>query len=159
MLVSYHPVATERVLALAKPLAEPGVKLALRFHPATKWQAFGHLLPVNDTLAGGPIQSAREGSSLVVGAGSGTLAEAVCMGLPVIAVEPKDGTGLNYLPDYGKGELWDSVSGPEEFFPARDRLLEVLAAEPVRRQERCNAFRGLMFTKPTEEMVVQAFEF
>lgn len=158
MLLSYHTVETERVLALAKPLAEQGVKLALRFHPATKWQAFGHLLPVSYTLAGGPILSALEGASLVIGAGSGTLAEAVCMGLPVIAVEPKDGTGLNYLPDYGKGELWDSVSSPEDFFPARNRLLKVLAAEPLLRQERINAFRGLMFTKPSEEMIVQAFE-
>ena len=158
MLLSYHPVETERVLQLAKPLAEKGVKLALRFHPATNWQAFAHLLPVNYSLAGGPIQSALEGASLVVGAGSGTLAEAVCMGLPVIAVEPEDGTGLNYLPDYGKGELWDSISRADGFFPACDRLWGVLEREPVLRQEKIKVFRSLMFTKPTEEAIIQAFE-
>ena len=134
------------------------MKLALRFHPATKWQAFAHLLPVNYSLAGGPLQDALKGASLVVGAGSGILAEAVCMGLPVIAVEPEDGTGLNYLPGYGKGELWDSISGPEGFSPASDRLLGVFEREPVLRQERIKVFRGLMFTKPTEEAIIQAFE-
>ena len=80
------------------------------------------------------------------------------MGLPVIAVEPEDGTGLNYLPGYGKGELWDSISRADGFFPACDRLWGVLEREPVLRQEKIKVFRSLMFTKPTEEAIIQAFE-
>lgn len=158
LLLSYHTVETERVLALAKPLAEQGIKLALRFHPATKWQAFEHLLPANYTLETGSIQNVLEKVSLVVGSGSGTLSEAVCMGLPVIVVEPKDGTGLNYILDYGKGELWDSISEVNDFFPARERLFEALKTNPEHRKERVDAFRSLLFTKPTEEMIIQAFE-
>ncbi len=158
MLLSYHREETERVLAFAKPLAEKGVKLAIRFHPATNLQEFKHMLPVNYSLASGPLQSVMREASMVIGSGSGTLAEAVCMGLPVIAVKAKDGTGLNYLPDYGKGELWECISSVEEFQAASEKLLEALKSSKASRQERINAFRSLLFTKPDEEKIIQSFE-
>ncbi|MBQ4132954.1 MAG: hypothetical protein IJD04_04375 [Desulfovibrionaceae bacterium] len=158
MLLSYHRNEAERVLALARPLAEKGVKLAIRFHPAVNRKEFEHLLPPSYISASGTLLGAMQGASMVVGAGSGTLAEAVCMGLPVIAVVPKDGTGLNYLPDYGQGELWDVITDLEAFFPVREKLLELLKGDRALRQERINAFRSLLFTRPDEEKIIQAFE-
>ena len=158
MLLSYHREETERVLALARPLAEKGVKLAIRFHPATRQEEFAHLLPDGYKPATGALHRAMSEASLVLGAGSGALAEAVCMGLPVITVNNASNTGLNYLPDYGQGELWESITDAESFFPAMEKLFAGLKSDRAARRERINAFRSLLFTRPDQEKIIQAFE-
>ena len=158
MLLSYHSEETERILALAKPLAAKGVPIAVKFHPATNWRQFEHLLPSEYIMINEPLKDALQQASLVIGSGSGALPEAVAMGVPAIAVNNKQGVALNYLPQYGESELWESISNVEEFFPAREKLMQALKNDPHGRTARIITFRALLFTEPTEERIVQAFE-
>ena len=157
-LLSYHPDETRRCLALARPLADSGMPVAFKFHPATKVEDYQHLLPGNAALVKGGLAESLAGVSLVVGSGSGALGEAVAMGVPAINIEPKDGLGLNYLPDYGKGELWERATTPEELITARDRLLESVRAAGPQRAQSVRAFRELIFGEPTREKIIQAFD-
>ena len=158
MLLSYHSEETERILALAKPLAAKGVPIAVKFHPATRWQQFEQLLPSEYIMINEPLKDALQQASLVIGSGSGALPEAVAMGVPAIAVNSADGVTLNYLPAYGEGELWESIGTVEEFFPAREKLMQALKNDPHGRTDRIITFRALLFTEPTEERIIQAFE-
>ena len=158
MLLSYHSEETERILALAKPLAAKGVPIAVKFHPATNWHHFEHLLPTEYIMINEPLKDALQQASLVIGSGSGALPEAVAMGVPAIAVNSTQGVTLNYLPQYGEGELWKSITTVEEFFPAREKLMQALKNDPQGRTDRIITFRALLFTEPTDERIVQAFE-
>ena len=158
MLLSYHPEETERILAMAKPLAAQGIPIAVKFHPATNWHNFEHLLPPEYIMVNLPLKDALLEASLVIGSGSGALPEAVAMGVPAIAINSKQGVTLNYLPSYGEGELWESISTVEEFFPAQAKLMQALKNDPRGRTDRIITFRGLLFTQPTEERIIQAFE-
>ena len=157
-LLSYHPDETRRCLALARPLADAGITAAFKFHPATKVGDFSDLLPGNARLIKEGLSEALQGVSLVIGAGSGALCEAVAMGVPAVNVEPVDGLGLNYLPDYGQGELWERATNAEELFAAREKLLDNIRKADHKRSESVRAFRELIFGEPTGEKIVQTFD-
>lgn len=157
-LLSYHPGETRRCLDLARPLADSGMPVTFKFHPATKVEDYQHLLPSNASLIKGGLAESLVGVSLVIGSGSGALGEAVAMGVPAINIEPQDGLGLNYLPDYGRGELWERATTPEELFTAKNKLLANVRAAGPQRVESVRAFRELIFGDPTPEKIVQAFD-
>ena len=157
-LLSYHPDETRRCLAMARPLADAGITAAFKFHPATKVGDFNDLLPGNARLIKEGLSEALQGVSLVIGAGSGALCEAVAMGVPAVNVEPVDGLGLNYLPDYGQGELWERATNAEELLAAREKLLDNIRKADHKRSEKVRAFRELIFGEPTTEKIIQTFE-
>ena len=157
-LLSYHPDETRRCLAMAKPLAEAGVPTAFKFHPATNVEDFRDLLPADARLVKGALNEALEGVSLVIGAGSGALCEAVAMGVPAINVEPVEGLGLNYLPDYGQGQLWDRATSAAELLAAREKLLDNARKGDNKRIEAIRTFRGLVFGEPTVDSIVRTFD-
>lgn len=155
-LLSYHPEETTRVLRLLAAarteLENAGLSVVYRFHPAVRPQDFAHLLPRMYTLSSGSLSEALEKASLVVGAGSGALPEAVSRGIPAVAVDSADHTSLNYLPPFGQGLLWERVSSPEELVPARNRLLATMSpAQAVK-------FRDLLFENPSPESIVRSFD-
>jgi hypothetical protein len=159
VLLSYHPEETRRVLRLVHPAAVKNpTAFAYRFHPATRIEDFASLLPPGARLAGGPLREALDAAGAVLGAGSGALAEAAALGIPVLAVEDPSGIpglGLNYLPPYGKGELWESVRAPEEFVPALAGLCAHL--NDPERPAKARAFRNLLFCEPTPERIRESF--
>ena len=157
VLLSYHPEETRRVLELVRPLATArnGRGAVYRFHPATRPRDYASLLPENPVLAGGPFMEALDGAGAVIGSGSGALAEAAALGVPVLAVgDEGEGAVLNYLPAYGRGVLWEAVARPDEVEPA----LASLERRAEQRGEQARRLRDMLFTEPTRECIDGAFE-
>ena len=48
-----------------------------------------------------------EDSKIVIGLSTGALVEAASLGIPVICVDNKSELTYNYLPNFGKGILWE----------------------------------------------------
>ncbi len=158
VLLSYHPTETERILRLVK---DAGIAdtVAYKFHPATRPEEYRQLLPANPRLLDGPLYSVLPEASLVLGAGSGSLAEAAALGLPVINVDDPlgvDGLGLNYLPEQGRGTLWLSVREAAELPGAIEILQQAMPA--AKRKKEVTAFRDLLFTEPTAARIAEAFD-
>lgn len=160
VLLSYHPEETRRVLELALPLAlqKGGAGVVYRFHPATRPEDFADLLPPEPRFSPGPLMEAFCAAEAVLGAGSGSLAEAAALGVPVLSVTGEPGSpeeGLNYLPDIGRGVLWERVSRADEAAGALERLS---AAEPGKRKEQARLLRDALFCEPTRGGICRAFE-
>ncbi|MDR1359785.1 MAG: hypothetical protein LBJ82_02290 [Deltaproteobacteria bacterium] len=156
VLLSYHPQETRRVLQLVLPLARQGRELIYKFHPASRIADFASLLPSSPTLISGALMAALGKAGAVIGAGSGSLAEAAALGLPVLNVEDPSGIpGLAYLPGSYQGRLWESVLRSADLEPALARL-RAFRQEPAW-AEAVRAFRDLLFREPTPETVREAF--
>ena len=183
ILLSYHPDETMRVLELVKPLADRGLDLRYRFHPASRPADFSALLPDNYKSADGDLYDALnaiKGTSptpggtvqpgspdktnltgLVIGSGSGSLAEAVALGVPAINIDDASGIpglGLNYLPPFGKGQLWENARDLPELEAARIKLRNTTAVLSVKEYAALvTEFREMLFTKPDAANMSKAF--
>ncbi|GFM38130.1 hypothetical protein [Desulfovibrio psychrotolerans] len=155
VLLSYFHDETLRTLQAIRPLFSK-IGLRFKFHPATNPQRYREFLPENATIVTGSLISAIEGSSVVIGSGTGTLAEAVALGIPAITVESPDRFCHNYLPPFGKGILWEVCSAPERIDTVRSTLLS--ATSPQQREDMRRQFRDLLFRDPTEEAILEAFD-
>jgi hypothetical protein len=158
VLLSYHPEETARVLEMVLPLARQGRDLLYKFHPATRVADFASLLPPSPALIGGALAPALDKAGAVIGAGSGSLAEAAALGVPVLNAEDPSGIpglSLTYLPSSGKGRIWESVRRSEDIEPALRRL-RAFRKDPDQ-AARVAAFRDLLFTAPGPEAIREAF--
>ena len=158
VLLTAHLVEVERVLTMVRDakLAENPV---FKFHSTTRVEDFHYLLPTAPSLASGSLYTALEETSVVVGCGSPDLAEAAALGVPVVAVEDITGIpglDLNYLPEAGRGNLWQGVRRPEDM-PGAIAVLKESLSDPER-AARVKAFRDLIFTEPTPGKIVEAFD-
>ncbi|MDR1947357.1 MAG: hypothetical protein LBQ51_09375 [Desulfovibrio sp.] len=157
VLLSYHTEETERVLRLLRAAGRENPEaFVYRFHPATRPGDFASLLPPEPRLSAGSLRDALDAAGAIIGAGSGAVVEAAATGIPVLAVEDPSGIaglGLNYLPDFGKGELWESVRAPCDVPRALDRL----RAELPDRPEKVRAFRDMLFCEATPERIRESF--
>ena len=161
VLLSYHPEEIRRVLRLVLPLAQKGRAIVYRFHPATRPEDFGDLLPPVPSLAAASLQESLRQAGAVIGSGSGSLAEAVAQGIFALSVEDPSGIpglSLNYLPEYGQGVLWASVQRTEEVEKALAGALGPFARNGAQsRREQITSFRDLLFTEPSPERIREAF--
>ena len=175
VLLSYHPAETRRVLALVQPLAtaRPDA-VAYKFHPATTVRDYAGLLPTHPQVVSGNLYDALAKAGAVIGSGSGALAEAAALGVATLAIVSEENGAnacesplpcaenkarevpLNYLPDFGKGVLWDAVSCADEIAPCLLRLREAAQARDF--AQTVVRFRDLLFTRPDEKAVLAAFE-
>ena len=157
VLLSYHPEETARILRFVQK-ADSGFAFVYKFHPATRMQDYAHLLPESPRYVDGSLRTVLEEASLVLGAGSGSLAEAVAMGVPAISVEDAlhiPGLGLNYLPDCGEGELWEKAHDPAEM-PGIVARLQAYCKKSGRKKA-VEKFRARLFTEPTSANIRAAF--
>lgn len=154
VLFSYHPEEIRRVLEIVLPLARSGRTVAYKFHPATQPKDYAAWLPDNPAIVTGSLSAAIKNAGIIIGSGSGVLAEAVCLGVPVITVDDPSGIaelGMNFLPPFGKGQLWQSISRGSELAPALEELGAFLRTPAY--LERRLAFRALLYTEPTPERI------
>ncbi|MDR1489834.1 MAG: hypothetical protein LBS65_05015 [Desulfovibrio sp.] len=160
VLLSYHPEETKRVLDLLLPLAQENPRAFIyRFHPAARPEHYASLLPKAPRLSGGPLYEALDAAGAAIGSGSGSLAEAVVLGVPVLVVEDASGVpglGLNYLPEYGRGTLWAGVRDRVQIEEALNRLRAGLANPE--RPEMVRRFRDLLFCEPGPERIRADFD-
>lgn len=155
VILSYHPDETRLVLNLVRPLAEAGQALVFRFHPATRPEDFKDLLPPVFEQAHGSLHKALRGKGAVLGAGSGSLAEAVCLGLPVLSARRSE-ADLEYLPNFGQGKLWAEARSTDDIQTGLDQL-RAFRASPDYEATRL-AFRSLLFTEPSKNRIIESFD-
>ncbi len=163
VLLSYHPDETRRILELVLPYARAGNPTAYKFHPADAPSRFSSQLPPNPRVITGDLLAALSQATAVLGSGSGSVAEACALGVPVLyPTQPQHSPepDLNYLPqhgpDCGRDTLWTSVAGPDDIQPAC-ALLSERARDPEH-PERIRRFRDQLFTQPTPANIRRAFE-
>ena len=157
-LLSYHPDETRRVLDLLLPLVRKGLSVHYKFHPATRPTDYAASLPDKPVLVSGALTQALSEAGAVIGAGSGSLAEAAALGVPVLAVQDPSGIpglDLQYLPPLGQGQLWEHVRTAQDIEPALERL-HAFRASPDH-SALTHAFRDQIFTKPTPEAIREVF--
>jgi len=113
------------------------------------------LLPAESVIIGGDLYDVFHETGLVIGSSSGTLVEAAAVGIPVIVASQQNAVNYAYMPDIGKGLLWEVASNAKQLQEAKVRLQGVVLYKKEVRLEAIETLRTQLFTRPTFVAIVE----
>jgi len=139
--------------------AEPPENLMFKPHP-TLQLTLNHkrLLPVESIIIEGDLYDAFHETGLVIGSSSGSLVEAAVVGIPVIVSDEKGATSYTYMPDIGRGILWEVASNVKQFQEAKAILYGAIIHRNDERMAAIEAFRTALFERPTPDGILDALD-
>ena len=99
-------------------------------------------------------------SKLVIGRSSGTLVEAVSLGIPTIVLAEGNRLGNDYIPLNidGRGLIWDKASNVTEAIKLIEQFEQNLKTNSIEIESLAKKYRGMFFCEPTREKIIEAFE-
>jgi predicted glycosyltransferase len=97
-------------------------------------------------------------TKIVIGVATGSLVEAVTLGIAAIVISDNKPYSHTYLPTLGKGVIWDYASDKEGVEQLINNFNYTSAHKKAEIQNITRQYRDLFFFKPTEDKVIEAFE-
>jgi hypothetical protein len=134
--------------------------VVIKAHPALQIKRFKHLMPANSGTASDDLYELFKTTKIAVGAASGTLIEAACLGIPVIHINGIQGFNYNPLPAYGKGIIWDEAVNAEDL----ERVLAAFESalnntgESDRIKKIAEEYKAMFFCEPTDENIIKSYD-
>ena len=95
---------------------------------------------------------------IVLGNGTGSLVEAIALGIPVINIQSPSEFSHNYMPEEGKGVLWDQAEEAKEVTRLVSRFQNFLESDPSRLKKEGEQIKSNFFSAPTDKLIGQAFQ-
>ncbi|MCW7460346.1 hypothetical protein ND856_12880 [Leptospira bandrabouensis] len=157
-IFSYFPTANTLITSFLKTVFKESDNLLFKFHPTTDVTKLTSEIPFSMNIAGNSIYEIFSQVSFVIGASSGALVEAIACGVPVIVISENGIIEYSYLPDFCKGVLWEDAYDFDSFESAKIKLINVIREESEQRLNMIQRVRSELFTEPTEERILEAFE-
>ncbi|GBF41348.1 hypothetical protein LPTSP2_06200 [Leptospira ellinghausenii] len=159
VLLSYFHESNIFILKLLQQLGAYSEEFfSIKMHPSTNISEIKEFLPKNYKIVYDNIYDLFSNHGLVLGASTGALVEAIACGLPVIVISENGMIDYSYLPDFCKGVLWEEACDLDSFESAKIKLINVIRKESEQRLNMIQRVRNEMFTEPTEQRILEAFE-
>ena len=130
----------------------------IKFHPAMNWEKYKRMIPDNFCVTDEPIEKLFPHSFMVVGDCTGAIIEAASLGIPVINISKSDSFSHDYMPEIGKGVVWDQVEEVEEVKKLVVQFEKALDENPEQLKEEGVRLKSFCFSEPTDELIGRAFE-
>ena len=157
VVLSYFEAAARFAIELAVKV-DPPENLMFKFHPASPHRHLKMLLPDGSVTLEGDLLDVFHETGLLIGSSSGALVEAVAVGIPVIVSCEKNSTRYTYIPDIGRGLLWEYASSVKEVQEAKAKLFDAITNRNEQRVKAIEALRTLLFTRPSTLAIVEMLD-
>ena len=160
VLLPYVADDTRNILGLLNKMNLPAQNVIIKPHPVVTAEIFSSLIPNKSQIVNTDLYELLKTSKIVIGAASGSLAEAASLGIPVISVKNMSGIDYNPLPEYGKGIIWDEVTSSFELERAITQF-ECALKDKIKNSEIekvAKKYKEMFFCEPTEESIIRSLE-
>jgi hypothetical protein len=154
------PFGGETVSNILRILCEVdwSMPVEIKFHPSTNRKILKTNLPKKSLVTNKNLPELLMKAQIVIGGGSGSQVEAAALGIPVIDIQEPYKFSYNFMPEIGRGILWDRAADAEGVTRIVDRFQETLRLSPLRLREEGDRLKSVYFSEPTDELIGQAFE-
>jgi hypothetical protein len=138
----------------------PDTSILVKFHPSTDNKKYATRFQGKIKIAESDFYDLLIDAKLVIGRSSGTLVEAISLGIPTIVLAEKNGLSNDFIPSYtgGKGLIWDKASNITEVIRLIERFEQNLKTNSTEIESLTKKYREMFFCEPTKEKVINAFE-
>jgi hypothetical protein len=158
VLLSHSAEDTENILQMLTELNLSSRHVVIKAHPATPIDEFKHLVHPGWSIAKEGTYKLFETAKMVIGSASGSLVEAASLGIPVIRIVNRRGLDYSYLPELGKGILWDEAGDAEELMNQVEKYENIPDHDLERMAALSTIYKDMFFCEPTQEKIIEAFD-
>lgn len=160
ILLPYYVEDARNILNLLNKIDLSVQNIIIKAHPSTPLEKFKSLIPAKATLASGVLYELFKTTKIVIGAASGTLVEAVSLGIPVISVKNVQRLDYNSLLLYGKGTIWEEVTNYAELEKTLVKFESALknTNELNKIKRIASQYKNMFFCPPTDDNIIRAYE-
>jgi hypothetical protein len=95
---------------------------------------------------------------IVLGNGTGSLVEAIALGIPVIDIQSQSVLHHTFMPEAGKGVLWDQAVEAKEVARLVSKFQKSLESNSSRLRKEGELIKSNLFSAPTDKLIGQAFQ-
>ena len=155
--MSYWDHVTNHILDVIRKV-NWSTPITIKFHPTTDWKKFKTKIPENSIVTSKALPLLIPKTSLAVGHSTGALIEAAIFGIPSIDIQFPGKFSHDYMPNIGKGILWDEAKDACEVEILAEKFHLALKENPELLKEEGKKMRSFCFSEPTDELIKQAFE-
>ncbi len=134
VLMPFWDPVTRHILQVIQEVEWP-VPVEIKFHPSTDRKMYENSLPEGFLVTDENLPELLLRAQMVVGHSSGTLVEAAALGIPVIDILDSGEFSNDYMPEMGKGILWDQAVDAGEVGRLVSQFQEALQSDPSRLKE------------------------
>jgi len=132
--------------------------VAIKFHPSTNVDKYKSRIKGNMFIVEGNLYDLFKKSKMVFGAATGSMVEAVGLGIPAICLVSGLESSFNYLPDFAKGVLWDSATNSSELAKLIDKFDYAIINESDKLNRMAAKIKEEIFCEPSVEKIIEAFD-
>ena len=157
VLLPFFEYEIEEMLNMIEE-ADLSVEILVKFHPATDKKKYGQRLEGKMQMVEDDIYVLFDRVACVLGKSTGALVEATSLGIPVVNIETGCGMSHDYLPEFGRGILWQNASNGKEILQWVNIFSEMLQTKPGLIQAIAEKHKDMFFCEPTSEKIDVAFE-
>ena len=157
ILLPYWDHVINNILNLIKQIDWPATVM-IKFHPSVEKNKYMAQIPPRFSVADEDLYVLFSKTRLVVGHSTGTMVEAASLGIPAIDIVDPVKFSHNYLPEYGRGVLWDKATNEKDVHRLMLQFEEALQLDASSLRIIGEGLRGKYFCEPTEEQFIQAFD-
>lgn len=155
VLLGYDPDGIRQALkTISEVRWTSDCRLVIRLHPAYQASDFAAQFPLGAVPADGDLYTCLKRASVVIGAETGAMLEAVACGIPVVNLGVLGDMSLLDMPELGSGEIWFPASTAEE---VTKRLAEAQAVPSTKRLDYALRYRSEFFSKPQPGRLLEPF--
>jgi hypothetical protein len=153
----YWDHITSHILNVISEVEWP-VPIVIKFHPTTDWKKYKTKIPRNSSVTSQPLPSLLPGAFMAIGHSTGSLIEAAVLGIPSIDIQYPEKFSHDYMPEIGRGILWEKANDAVEIKVLIKKFQSTLQENPESLKEEGKKMRAYCFSEPTEELINKAFE-
>ena len=131
--------------------------IKIKFHPTTDLEKYITGIPQNFSVTSEPLPVLLSKTSIAIGHSTGALIEAISLGIPAIDIQYSKKFSHDYMPEIGKGVLWDTANDAKEVGILIKKFLLAMQENPESLKEEGKKIRSFCFSEPTEKLINTAF--
>jgi len=159
VLLPYSVKETEYLLSLISHLDDSIKKnILIKAHPLNPLRHYKRLVPPRCRVVSDDIYDLFKDAWIVIGSTGGTLVEATTLGIQTIVVRDKAEPDSNFLPEYGRGIIWDEANTADELKRLIDKFTTTDKRHLSEIEDIAVRYRDLFFCRPDSETVSEAFD-
>ena len=134
------------------------VPVEIKFHPSVDARRYKSEKLDRYSLANKALPDLLTKVLVVVGSSSGSLLEATALGIPAIDIQNRLEFSHDYMPELGKGVLWDQATKANDITRLVNKFKKNLELDPSYLKKEGGRIKSNIFSEPTDELIGKAFE-